>query len=166
MSNPEGTVNCELAQCDNCGHVEPVAKLGPIRNYSERVDSDEEPDGECTRCGALSYAISSAGEEAQSMNLKELKAERDRLRAIFDHNGGRGVCLADEIDEIEARIAVLEHPFDLDEAIKIVLKVAVQNVETNGYPDDETIADTEQLRNVYIEHAFDLVKAHLKRVAK
>lgn len=100
------------------------------------------------------------------MTLSELKAERDRLRAIFDYNGGRGVDLAEEIDEIEARIAVLEHPLDLDEAIKITLKVAVQNVETNGYPDDTTIADTDALRAVYIEHAFDLVKAHLKRVAK
>ena len=35
--------------------------LGEIADYSERVaDGEEEPDGECTKCGALSHEITKA----------------------------------------------------------------------------------------------------------
>lgn len=92
------------------------------------------------------------------MNLEDLKAERDHLREIFDYEGGRGPELADEIDTIEAQIAVMEEPLDIKEALKIVLKVAVSAIEEHGYPDDETIADREVYREVYIDHAVQVVQ--------
>lgn len=92
------------------------------------------------------------------MNLSDLKAKRDGLREAFDLAGGRGVELADEIDEIEAEIEVREHPLNIKEAIETVLKVAVHNIETYDYPDDETIADTEALRRAYIDQAIKMVK--------
>lgn len=36
--------------------------------------------------------------------LEEMKGELVVLRSIFDYNGGRGIELADEIDELQARI--------------------------------------------------------------
>jgi len=41
--------------------------------------------------------------------FKEMKRELDTLRKIFDYNGGRGIELADEIDELQARIDVFLH---------------------------------------------------------
>jgi hypothetical protein len=38
------------------------------------------------------------------------------------------------------------------------LKVAVHNIETYDYPNDETIADTEALRRAYIDQAIKMVK--------
>lgn len=54
-----GVAPDQLCQCDNCGHVEPWTHLNDIKHYFERVDqdSDEHPDGECTKCGCLSYSV-------------------------------------------------------------------------------------------------------------
>jgi hypothetical protein len=96
------------------------------------------------------------------MTLNDLKKERDVLRAEFDAAGGRGVELADEIDEIEAKIEVLEHPLKLKEAIEIVLKIADRHIDEQDYPDDESIADTEAMRRAYIDHAVAKVHSYLK----
>lgn len=95
-------------------------------------------------------------------DLRALRKERDRLRDIFNENGGRGVDLAEAIDEIEARIEVLEHPLKLKEALRIVLKLAGQYIDEVGYPEDESIADTERLRIAYVDQAIEKVEEHLK----
>lgn len=90
--------------------------------------------------------------------LRDLKAKRDGLREAFDLAGGRGVNLADEIDAIEAEIEVREHPLDTKGAIETVLKLVERSIEEQGYPEDESIADTEALRNAYIDQAIRIVR--------
>jgi len=92
------------------------------------------------------------------MTLDELRRERDRLRERFDALGGRGIDLADEIDEVEAKIEVMENPPSEKEAMGVVLKVAQAYLDECGSPDDETIADTEALRIAYIEAAMERVR--------
>lgn len=58
-----------LARCDNCGNTEPLSQLRDIKDYCQRVEPfGEEPDGECSKCGALSYVINEASDpyDAQS----------------------------------------------------------------------------------------------------
>jgi hypothetical protein len=48
----------EHCECQNCGHLNLRSELGEIADYSERVDEgEEEPDGECSACKALSHEI-------------------------------------------------------------------------------------------------------------
>jgi hypothetical protein len=46
-------------ECDNCGHIDTDKTLiREISRYTERVDEDgQEPDGECSKCGCLSYEV-------------------------------------------------------------------------------------------------------------
>jgi hypothetical protein len=44
------------AKCDNCGAVQYVRELKPVKHYWERVDDGgETPAGECMFCGCLAY---------------------------------------------------------------------------------------------------------------
>lgn len=92
------------------------------------------------------------------MTLRELRKKRNELRMIFEAQGGRGVELADEIDEIEAEIQLRECPIDFGECLEIVLKLAEAYVEEVGEPEDDSIADTEILRRKITEHAIERVK--------
>ncbi len=51
----------EMAECDNCGNIEPSDGLDEITDYEERVDENTKhpPAGQCSKCGALSYEITS-----------------------------------------------------------------------------------------------------------
>lgn len=46
--------------------------------------------------------------------LNMLRAERERLMNRLDNSGGRGVLLAEEIDALDRRIAVIESGFDVE----------------------------------------------------
>jgi hypothetical protein len=50
-------------RCDNCGKVWADTEIRKeIADYFERVDSDNEPSGECPECGALCYEVGDAGD--------------------------------------------------------------------------------------------------------
>lgn len=99
-------------------------------------------------------------------SLRDLRRERDELRAKFDAAGGRGVELADEIDKVEATITTLEEPLTLKDATEIVLQLAEKLIEEHDYPDTASIADTDALRIAYIDQAIAKVKAHVKSCDK
>jgi hypothetical protein len=67
----------EHCECQNCGHIDHRDDLGEIADYSERVSEDEEaPDGECTKCGALSHEITKARAEQIAGITKKKPARR------------------------------------------------------------------------------------------
>lgn len=48
--------------------------------------------------------------------LAELERRREELWLVFEHNGGRGIELAEEIDELDRQIAEAKgEPHELDE---------------------------------------------------
>jgi len=89
------------------------------------------------------------------VSLRELRQERDRLRAAFDYNGGRGVDLADEIDKLEAEIELRENPMTIRRAEEVLVQAMRWYLENYGHPECADIADTETLRNAIVDAALD-----------
>jgi hypothetical protein len=61
-ANPKLTIdtliNQELAECDNCGNIEPDDGMNEVKDLEQRCDKGGPmPAGECSKCGALSYTI-------------------------------------------------------------------------------------------------------------
>lgn len=56
LAKRDSKKNTNKHVCDNCGKTWKESNLKPIKDYHERVDSDEVPSGECPKCGALCYA--------------------------------------------------------------------------------------------------------------
>jgi len=60
-------------KCDNCGHVCGLSKLKPIQRLSERLDYPKDdprcvmPDGECPKCGSLSYEVAAQDERRAAL---------------------------------------------------------------------------------------------------
>lgn len=79
------------ATCGNCQHECPVSKLGEIRHYGERVEAaGPEPDGECPKCGALSYLVV---KPQPATTPRPWRAEKDTQNsiAILPHDGDRPI---------------------------------------------------------------------------
>lgn len=52
-------------ECDNCGSRFRAEELKEIKDYAQRVDSENIPSGECPKCGALCYEIETAATDVQ-----------------------------------------------------------------------------------------------------
>lgn len=66
----------EMARCDDCEHVHPVAELAEPKRLSERLDpGGTVPAGECPDCGALAYPLEAGEDEDRDL--------RDRALACF-----------------------------------------------------------------------------------
>jgi len=75
-------VGDEFCECDNCGHLEKSEDLDEIVDETERVDEGSKfiPDGQCTKCGALSYKISKTRAEQIAGITKVPKKRRKGLK--------------------------------------------------------------------------------------
>ena len=63
-----GEHRCE---CFNCGSIWDIKELNEIKRYWERVEEgEEEPDGECPKCGALCYLIEEDDEEESEVRTR------------------------------------------------------------------------------------------------
>lgn len=71
------------AECDNCGHIEPIDDLNEMADLEERLDdnSTHMPDGDCTKCGAFSYQITKAhAQEIAGITKKKRQRRRGGLK--------------------------------------------------------------------------------------
>lgn len=105
-----------------------------------------------------SVAVSVKNEE----RLHELKEERAELFAELEANGGRGVDLAEAIDELDCVIERLQNPLTLREAQAIVLNLAQRYIEEVGVPDDDAIADMERMRAALCDEAINKLQKEVE----
>ncbi len=103
-----------LCECGNCGHTCDANELNTIRHISLRMDLPEDhpdaimPDGECPKCGCLSYAIEESM-IALPLAIQPCADDHGESSVLIDANG---FALAAITSAVWDKDADLEYPQD------------------------------------------------------
>lgn len=103
-----------LCECGNCGHTCDASELNTIRHISLRIDLPEDhpdaimPDGECPKCGCLSYAIDESM-IALPLSIQPCADDHGETTLIVD---AKGFSLAAITSAAWDPDAALEYPQD------------------------------------------------------